>query len=182
MSLLYGGNYYKRFDPIRKLIKGKSVTELCFGDTVIADFCRKNNIEWTGYDINAEFINNAVNKGLNAYLKDVNTIETFGPSDICMMIGSFYHFHLNPEKILRKMLDCSKEIIISEPVINLSDRKGLIGKLAKASANVNGKKQSFRYTETSLLKLLDSQSKELGFTYKIAGYISKDLIIVIYKK
>jgi hypothetical protein len=182
MSLLYGGNYYKRFDPIRKLIKGKSVTELCFGDTVIADFCKKNNIEWTGYDINSEFVNNAVNKGFNASLNDVNTLETFEPADICLITGSFYHFHSRPKEILRKMLDCSKEIIISEPVINLSDREGLIGKLAKASANVNGKKQTFRYTETSLLKQLDNLSDELRFTYEIAGHISKDIIIVIRKK
>jgi hypothetical protein len=182
MSLLYGGNYYKRFDEIRKLIKGKKVVEFCFGDTVIADFCRKNNISWTGYDINPVFVRNAANKGFDANLTDLNELENPGSGDVCIMAGSFYHFHSDPKQILAKMLAASNELIISEPVINLSSRKGIIGKLAKASADVNDKEQSFRYTERSLVSLLDGLSRELEFNYRIAARISKDIIIVINKK
>ena len=62
MSLLYSGSYYRRFAAVTKLIRGKKVTELCFGDTVIADYCRKHGIEWTGYDINPHFIKRAAAK------------------------------------------------------------------------------------------------------------------------
>lgn len=182
MNLLYSGNYYKRFDTIRKLIKGKNVVELCFGDTVIADFCKKNGLGWTGYDINPVFVKNAVNKNFNAHLADVNYLENSLSADVCLIAGSLYHFNSDPAKILRKMLNISKEIIISEPVINLSDREGIIGKLAKVSASVNGKQHSFRFTEESLLKLLNEQSSTLDFNYMVADRISKDIIIVIKKK
>lgn len=182
MSLLYAGNYYKRFDEISKLIKGEKVVELCFGDTVIADFCKKNNIAWTGYDINPAFVKNAVQKGFDAHLADINKLDNFASCDICIIVGSLYHFHSDPKKLIRKMLLISNEIIISEPIINLSDRKGIIGKLAKASADVNGKAQAFRFTENSLLDLLENLSKELEFNYKIAGRLSKDINIVINKK
>jgi hypothetical protein len=182
MNLLYAGKYYDRFDWIRKLIKGKKMVELCFGDTIIADFCRKNNIAWTGYDINPVFVENAASKGFDANLMDVNLLEKIASADVCLIAGSLYHFHSDPKKLISKMLSGADQIIISEPVINLSDRKGIIGKLAKASANVNEEKQSFRYTERSLLKMLDDLSPELEFTYEIAGRVSKDMIIVINKK
>jgi hypothetical protein len=182
MNLLYSGNYYKRFDVIRKLIRGKKVTELCFGDTVIADFCRKNNLHWTGYDINPVFVKNAVKKNFNAHLADINSLDNFIPADVCLMAGSLYHFHPAPEKILEKMLKISNEIILSEPIINLSSREGLIGKLAKTSAAVSGKKHSFRFTEESLLKFLNEQSHLLNFRFNIADRISKDIIIVINRK
>ena len=56
MSLLYKGNYYKRFEPILKQIEGKKVTEICFGDTLIADYCKKHQLGWTGIDTNAVFV------------------------------------------------------------------------------------------------------------------------------
>jgi hypothetical protein len=182
MNLLYNGGYYKRFDAIRKLINGQKVVEFCFGDTIIADFCKKNGIDWTGYDINPVFVKNATDKGFTAYLADLNETDEFHSADICIIAGSFYHFHSDPSKILKKMFSCSNTIILSEPVMNLSDRKGIIGKLAKASADVNGKEQGFRFTEMSLLKVLNELSKELNFNYNVSRRISKDLIISITKK
>jgi hypothetical protein len=182
MNLLYAGNYYKRFDAVRKLIKADRVVELCFGDTVIADFCKKNKIDWTGYDINPVFVKNAVNKGYNAQLANINAGVNLNSADVCIMSGSFYHFHSDPKKILTKMLKCADQIILSEPIVNLSSKEGIIGKLAKASANVNGKEHAFRFTETSLLNLLNDLRNELKFTYEVAGRVSKDIIIVINKR
>jgi hypothetical protein len=182
MNLLYNGSYYKRFDAIRKLIKGQKVVEFCFGDTIIADFCKKNNISWIGYDINPFFVKNAIDKGFKAHLGDLDKMENFNSADVCIIAGSFYHFQSDPAKILKKMFSCADTIILSEPVINLSDRKGIIGKLAKASAGINGKEYSFRFNETSLLKVLDELSKELNFNYNIVSRISKDLVISINKK
>lgn len=181
MSLLYKGNYYKRFEPVLKHIKGKSVIELCFGDTVIADHCKKNNLAWTGIDINRVFVKNAIKKGFNAELSDLESLENFPEADTCIICGSLYHFHENLEILFAKILACAPQIIISEPVINLSNNKGIIGKLAKASANVNGQKQAFRFTEKTLLATLSGLSKKLHFEFIVADRIDKDLIIVIKK-
>lgn len=181
MSLLYKGNYYKRFEPIIKQITGKKVTEICFGDTLIADYCKKHKLDWIGIDTNAVFVENAVKKGFKAELADVEKTVEFPKADTCIIAGSLYHFHENMESLFTKMLACAPLVIISEPVINLSNNKGIIGKLAKASANVNGKKQTFRFTEKTLLEALNNLSKKLNFKYSVVDKIDKDLIIVIKK-
>lgn len=179
MSLLYGGNYYRRFSAVSRHIEGKKVTELCFGDTVIADFCRKHHIGWKGYDINPHFIKRAARKGFDVQPGNIKAMRSFAAADVCIMAGSLYHFHDETDALFEKMLACAPKIILSEPVINLSGRNGIIGKLAKASANVNGAGQSFRYTEKTLVAELERLQKKMNFTFSAAEQIDKDLVIII---
>jgi hypothetical protein len=181
MNLLYKGNYNKRFEHITKHISGKNVTEICFGDIIIADYCSKNKISWTGLDINPNFVKKALQKGYSAKLVNVEILLEFPKADTCIISGSLYHFHEDIESFFTKMLACANTIIISEPIINLSSNKGIIGKLAKASANINGTKQAFRYTLDSLTEELNSQSKKLNFNYRVVEQFDKDLIVVITK-
>ncbi len=181
MSMLYRGNYYRRYHAICKLITGKKVTELCFGDTIIARYCKKHHIGWTGYDINPNFIKNAAGKGYDVVPGNIKATRSFASADVCIISGSLYHFHEDVAVLFEKMLTAAPLIILSEPVINLSDRNGIIGKLAKASANVNGKEQHFRYTETTLLQTLNELSLQFNFTFSIAGRVEKDIIILIKK-
>ena len=179
MGLLYRGNYYRRFAAISRHIEGKKVTELCFGDTVIADFCRKHNIAWKGYDINPNFIKRAAIKGFDVQPGNIKAMQGFAAADVCILAGSLYHFHNETDALFEKMLACAPKIILSEPVINLSDRNGIIGKLAKVSANVNGAEQSFRYTEKTLIAELQRLQKKMNFTFSVAEKIDKDLVIII---
>jgi hypothetical protein len=181
MNLLYKGYYLKRFKAVINLLKERNVIELCFGDTYIADHCFKNKIHWKGYDINSGFVEHAISKGYDAELSDLNTIPAFAKAEVCIITGSLYHFHSELEALLKKMLECAPRILISEPVINLSDQTGIIGKLAKRSASVEGKAQEFRYTETTLIKELESLSNKLNFTFTIRDRISKDIIIELNK-
>ena len=62
MNVIYTGSYKKRFDAIMKCIatyKPGTVLELCFGDTIIANYCKQKNINWFGIDINETFVNRA---------------------------------------------------------------------------------------------------------------------------
>lgn len=181
MSLLYRGNYYRRFRPVLRLVSGKRVTEICFGDTIIAEYCRKRSIVWTGIDINEVFVANAIKKGLSAERNDIFSIAKLPEADTCIICGSLYHFNMSLESLFTKMLECAPQIIISEPVNNLSHNKGIIGKLARASANVDGKKQAFRYTEETLLDALSELSKKLKFEYTLVDRFDKDVIILIKK-
>ncbi len=181
MFLLYKGNYYKRFKPVLKNISGNKVMEVCFGDTIIAEHCKKNGILWTGIDINEIFVKYAVKKGFNAEQLDLEQINDLPKADTFIISGSLYHFQNDQESLFKKMLDCAPQMIISEPVINLSNNKGIIGKLAKASASVNGKTQAFRYTEKTLLETIEQLSKKLKFKYRVESLFDKDLIIVITK-
>jgi hypothetical protein len=179
MSLLYGGKYYGRYKSIIRYIDGKKVTELCFGDTVIADHCRKNGISWSGLDIHEPFVKNAANKGFKAEKSDIRTLSGFPPADTCIISGSLYHFHDALEPLLGKMLASAPLIIISEPVRNLSDNPGIIGKLAKASATVDGEPQHFRYTDKTLPEALEKLSKKLNFRIEVKERFSKDRIILL---
>lgn len=181
MNVLYKGNYYKRFESVCKLISGKNVVELCFGDTLIAGYCKQNEIRWTGIDINTDFVKNAQKKGFNAELSDIKLLDEFPTADTLIISGSLYHFHSDLETLFKKALSSSAYIIISEPVINLSNRKGFIGKLAQGSATIEKQKQHFRFTELTLLKTLESLSESLKFNYKVVERFDKDLIIVITK-
>ncbi len=181
MNLIYKGGYSRRFKQITAHIIGKKVTELCFGDTVIAEFCRLNGLQWSGIDINENFVKNALKNGYNAQLENIETIDQFPIGDTCILSGSFYQFHESSEKLFTKMLACAPTLIISEPIINLSNNKGIIGNLAKASAKINGKKHEFRFTLDSLTAEINLLSTKLNFNFRIVEQFDKDLIIVISK-
>jgi hypothetical protein len=179
MELLYLGRYRARFFPVCRLIRGESVTELCFGDTLIADFCRKKKILWTGLDINVNFVRHALSLGHNAVAQDISKVSHFPKADTLIMCGALYHFHDELEHMFSRMLEASPYIIISEPVINLSAGNGIIGKLAKGSAGIQGEEHDFRFNEQMLLHRLKELSEKLNFKFSKHERFSKDLIIVI---
>jgi len=182
MNLLYTGSYRNRFRPLIGLVTGKSVLELCFADTVIAEWCQKNSLKWTGFDINKKFVSCAEKKGFDAKLADLNSIETLPRADVCIMAGSLYHFMGKENRLFRIMLNASPRIIISEPVRNLSAMKGPVGKIARnASATGTGRADQ-RYDKESLLALLSDLSLQLGFNYMVTGSLKKDLIITLSKE
>jgi len=180
MNLLYSLKYKTRFNDIVNLIKksDKKVLELCFGDTIIAEECRKRNIFWTGYDINEYFIRNAKKKGLNAILADISQIERFPRADICIISGSLYHFILEIDLLLRKMLDASPKIIISEPIENLSSQKNIIGAISKILTNAGKGHENFRFDKNSIIEILNKYSDSHQFSYKIVSS-KRDILIEI---
>lgn len=181
MSFLYLGKYKRRFAPIideiRTLPHGSQVLELCFGDIYIAEFCRRGGLGWTGFDVNPHFVQLAARRGYNAHEADLTKMNEFPKSDVCVMMGSLYHFHHGVEMLFRKMLMASSTIILSEPVLNLSSRRGLIGLLARGSANAGKGNEIFRYNRSSLLKLLEENSQPLGFRITAIQDYGKDLIV-----
>lgn len=94
MNLLYGGKYRRRFDAVVNLIDpdATSVCELCFGDTIIADWCRANGIRWTGVDLNPHFCANARKRGHRVIAGDLFSAN-LPSADVFLMVGSLYHFH-----------------------------------------------------------------------------------------
>jgi hypothetical protein len=179
MKLLYRGKYRQRFEQVTPLLDGKSVVELCFGDVQIAQYCARNHIRWTGFDVNPAFVAYALREGFQAQCTNLATIETLPRADVCVMIGSLYHFHHDFAAILTKMLRSAPKVVLSEPVRNLTNRQDWIGKLASRSARITNKDESFRFTKGSLLQLLSDYSKPLGFTYQVVKEFDKDLIVVL---
>lgn len=180
MNLLYSGRYKNRFSDVIMLVKtdDKSVLELCFGDIFIAKYCKQNNILWTGFDINNYFVSRTQKQGYNASVTDLTTLETLPKADVCIMIGSLYHFSDNIEDCLQKMLVASSKIIISEPIENVSSQKGWIGKIAGVLTNAGKGKESFRYDKKSIVEMLNFYKEKLKFNYRIHS-IKRDILIEI---
>jgi hypothetical protein len=182
MNVLYLGGYKERYKRLFKHVKtAESILELCFGDLLLAEYCKNNNIAWTGLDINEAFVKRATRKGFNAFCNDINGMDFFPKAKLIVIAGSFYHFAENADNLLKKMIEASENIIISEPVVNISAQNGLLGFIARYSANTGKKHELFRYNEKSLLGFLDKNKVKMGFNYKIIERYRKDIIIEIIK-
>lgn len=181
MNLLYGGAYRRRFVPVFEAIEGDKVIEYCFGDTVLADLCRKNKIHWTGYDIQPVFVEAAKKKGYDARLADIRQLEPFPACDTAIICGSLYQFEPQLESLLTNLTNSSNRLLISEPVHNLSDRSGIIGKLAKASATVNGEAMEFRFNETALMTRLGNFAQANNYSLQVLGKFKKDILLLLKK-
>jgi hypothetical protein len=185
MNLLYGGKYKKRFTPVMDLIKtfdaGSQILELCFADTFIARYCREEGYEWKGIDINRHFVEKAERDGFNAYLADLSALDSLPRADVCVMVGSLYHFHASLHSLIAKMLLSADSIVVSEPIVNLSSRKDVIGFFAKRAAKAGKGHEQFRYNSDSLTKAVQEACNALGCEMVLVKRHGKDLIIKIVK-
>ena len=180
MNVLYSFKYKKRFqDIIDRFDKNdKSVLDICFGDTIIADHCKQNNLQWIGFDINDYFVNRAKANGHNATVGDVAEIKSFPKADVCVMCGSLYHFINEIESVLSKMVNAAPKVIISDPVENLSSQKGLIGTMAKILTNAGKGHENLRFDKTTIIETLDRYKGPLHFKYSVVS-IKRDILIEI---
>jgi len=184
MQLLYKGGYYRRFDAVKEIIsknKPASVVELCFGDTVIAHYCRDQKMEWKGFDCNAEFVERAKKNRFDAYLVRIDENFRIPDADLILMMGSLYHFDIHAEKIVLTMLASGKMVVISEPVKNLAQKKSLKKWAAKLS-NAGRRDESFRFNRKSLLALAEKICTDSLYSYRITHEGEKDLVLVLAKK
>lgn len=185
MDLLYLGKYKKRFTPVTQLLKkfpqGTRVLELCFGDIHIADFCKKKGFSWQGIDLNEQFVKYARKRGYQAYYKDLTDNDPLPNADVCIMMGSLYHFHPRIHIMIDKMVKAADTIIISEPVFNLSSNRGLVGFFARRAANAGKGNEKFRFNEASLLKVLTQNSNLLNYTIDSINNHGKDQVIRLVK-
>jgi hypothetical protein len=180
MNILYTGKYKQRFRNVTELISNddKSVIDLCFGDTYIANYCSKKNILWTGYDLSSYFVKRARNLSFNAIKSDVLKETVSLKSDVCIIIGSLYHFEKNIDDLFEKMTSISSKIIISEPIKNLTNGNVFFSYLAKNMTKSGNGEEKFRYTKETLINELEKQKLRLKFSYKIIKE-NRDLLILI---
>jgi hypothetical protein len=184
MNVLYTAGYKNRFEKVilvLKKLKPSQVVELCFADIFIAEYCKSKGIGWQGFDSNEYFVKRARSKGFNAENIDLSVISKLPKADAYVIMGSLYHFSESDNNILAKMLESSNKIIISEPIKNLSDQKGVIGWIAKKMSNAGKGDEGFRYNITTFKEMLEAESLKLNFTFTVVDFYKKDIIVVIEK-
>src|SRR3990167_2857093 len=94
MNVLYQGKFQKRFEDVFQFIgsNDKSILELCFADLYLAGLWKEQGKNWTGLDINEQFVARARKNGFEARVCDLKKTGTLPSADVCIMIGSLYHF------------------------------------------------------------------------------------------
>jgi len=177
MNALYSGGYRKRFLPICDLLAEdvRSVCDLCFGDTVIASWCRDSGIRWVGFDINADFCERARRLGFDAQEGNILEVD-LPPADAYVMAGSLYHFHDQLSEVFDRVFDHTRHFVLSEPVQNMSARGGLLGRIGRRSADPGAGDSSFRFDEDSLLAALGEQARRKGFDSRVVS-TDRDMVV-----
>lgn len=184
MNVLYVFGYKTRFRkviPIIEYYKPVTLLELCFADTVVAEYFKKNNIQWIGFDKSESFVKRARRNGFNANVLDLKIAANFPKSDICLIMGSLYHFHEDISLLLYKMLASSNVIVISEPIKNWTNENNWLGRLAGIFSDAGNGSESFRYDQITINRMLVVESEKLKFNFKVHGFYKKDIVIVIEK-
>jgi len=185
MNILYTGGYKERFNRVIEQIKdlpsNSQILELCFADTYLAEYCKKRGYRWRGIDLNMHFIKNAKELGHDASYADLQICQHLPKADACIMIGSLYHFHNDVFSMLRKMTEAADVVVISEPVSNLSSKKGIIGFFAKRAASVGKGNENFRYDAVSLMTVINETVARLNYRIVSCYHYKKDLTIKFIK-
>jgi Methylase of polypeptide chain release factors len=179
MNVLYFGGYRRRFDNVIALLGAHetSVCDLCFGDTIIADWCAANRTMWTGVDLNPSFCARARKRGHHVIEGDLLSVA-LPSADVYVMAGSLYHFHDRLPAVFDRVWQRTGRWILSEPVRNLSSDDGVLGRLAKRSANPGDGHAAFRYTERTLLDALREQQQRHDLTCRVVS-IDRDMLVVM---
>jgi hypothetical protein len=183
MNLLYLGRYRRRFKDITNLLEQKdnNIVELCFGDIIVAEYCKESARHWVGYDINDVFVNYALKHGHNAVSTDILSLESLPDADVLIFAGSLYHFNENMHKIWQLMTSCASKIILSEPVKNITSIKNFVGKIGARASTVRNGAEAFRFDRRSLIEMLDRFKETYNFTYEIVSE-KKDILIIINER
>jgi Methyltransferase domain len=179
MNLLYLGGYRRRFRDVIDLFgEGVgTVCDLCFGDTVIADWCSAHGVRWTGVDLNPYFCARARKRGHQVIEGDLLSVP-LPPADVFVMAGSLYHFHDRIPALFDAVWEQTDRWILSEPVRNLSSGGGVVSRWAKRSANPGDRDATFRYTERTLLDALREQQPRHELACRVVS-VDRDMLVVM---
>jgi SAM-dependent methyltransferase len=173
MLLLYGHHYPSRYSSIAELIPdGSSVLDLCCGPAFLYQrYLRSKNVQYTGLDINANFIARLIRRGGSGQVFDLRSKEPLPSADYVIMQASLYHFLPDASPIVNRMLQAARtQVIIAEPIRNLTtSSSGLLSLLGRLFTNPGSGEQRLRFTEASLADFFSAYGPRVVQSFTIAG-------------
>jgi len=124
LKIIYRKSYKRRFDFLAKEIGKLKVLDIGCGDCQLHDYLE--DWQYTGVDLNKNFVKNARKRGVEAQLMDVLAEEI--PISECILISGvlnqLYPLH---EEVLRKILkSATKKVIIAESMRHTINSKSKI--------------------------------------------------------
>lgn len=183
MTLLHKGRYKERFNHIASLVPEEAlkVTELCFGDTVLAKRLQANGHEWFGVDESASSVERARRKGLNAETGDAASLPNLGRADALICQGSLYHFKHDARRVLLYWVSLAPLVIISEPTTNFSAGKGFLAIIARFVTKTGSNSGSERFNKTEFTELVKRVAREADMRLEIEFHDRDTLAIFTAK-
>jgi hypothetical protein len=182
MRLAYGSKFETRYKHLEKYIpENCELLELCMGDAFFYQhYLQKKNINYKCADINPVFVKAAKRKGLDAQLLDVYS-DPIPKADYILMQASLYHFIPDEKQIINKLLDaCSKSLIISENVENLSNESSkLKSHLGTYLSKAKTGQSKIKFTRETLAKSFSAHKKHIEIWEELPE--NKEVIIVLRK-
>lgn len=151
MWLLYGRVFQERYRVVADLIPtGTKVVELCCGCGYLFEaFLRDRSIDYTGIDLLPSMLRRLRRLGAKVLSGDILELEV-PEGDVCVMLGSLYHFHPREMEVLRLMARSSLAILL-EPVENISDQGHPLFRLAgRYLSYIQRTSSSYRLTSKTL--------------------------------
>ena len=154
MRLLYGQQFNARYEAIASCIPdGATVLDVCCGPPVLFKrFLREKSIDYTGIDINARFVAELRASGAKGILANLAEMRSLPAADYVVMQASLYHFLPDPSTVVDRMLEAArKEVVISEPIRNLSSSKiPVLSWFARVQTNPGAGEHRLRFDEQTL--------------------------------
>ncbi len=173
MLLLYGRHYNSRYRAIAELIPaGSSALDLCCGPALLYHrYLKSKGVQYTGVDINANFIARLVGRGGSGEVLDLRGDEGLPAADYVIMQASLYHFLPDASPVVDRMLQAArKRVIIAEPIRNLATSNSrLISLLGQLFTNPGAGGHSLRFTEATLADFFSPYGSQVVESFKIAG-------------
>jgi len=173
MLALYRRYYSARYEAVADLIpSGAEVMELCCGPGILYDrFLRHKNVQYRGLDISKDFISDLIQRGVTAEQWDLHSDRPLPRAAYVVMQGSLYHFLPNAAPVLDRMLEAAdKEVIIAEPIKNLSSSKiPMIARLSRKLTELRGGSSAGRFVEKTLDELAGRYGSLLRHSFLAPG-------------
>lgn len=181
MAALYGRHYQARYSTLASLLpSGASVVELCCGPgTLYRRALRAKEVHYIGLDISPVFIEAVRAAGGDGRVWDVRTPEPLPPASYALIQASLYHFIDDgaSELIERMLAAAEREVIIAEPIRNLTAGRLPLSRRLGALADPGTGAQPHRYTEEALDLLLDTYRHQLRDSFLLPGRREKAYVL-----
>ncbi|HLF83461.1 MAG TPA: methionine biosynthesis protein MetW [Blastocatellia bacterium] len=184
MRLLYGRHYTSRYSAIAELIPaGSSVLDLCCGPALLYHrYLRAKAVQYTGLDINANFVARLIRRGGSGQVWDLRSEEALPSADYVIMQASLYHFLPDASQVVDRMLQAArKRVIISEPIRNLATSNSrVLTLLGRLLTNPGVGEHSLRFTEASLADFFSGYASRVVESFPIAA--GREQVYVLSKQ
>jgi len=171
MRGLYGRHYGDRYVAVAAEVpRGASVLDVCAGDCrLFTRHLRQAGVSYRALDVSPTFVAHARARGIDATLFDLARDE-LPVADVVVMQGSLYQFIAEAPKVLQRLRRAARlEVVVAEPVRNLSDTP-VLGAIARQLTRVRPGEQRgpARFDAASLRRLFEGAE---GFerAYPIPG-------------